>query len=161
MLITSISSFSHTVFYPILDRILILAISSLLSANALNLVQSKILSFACSRVKTLICFWKGGKHGRYRRKYCSAAFTGNMYHTLFSKNGLSYGLYNISLITLSQTNPGFYVSATQVLKILQEKEKIAGNEQFLHFPQCFLFFCRTFCRFPQIQNCRLQTLRRT
>ena len=38
------------------------------------------------------------------------------------------------------------------------KGKIALNEQFLFFPQCFLPIWRTFCHFHQIQNCRLQTL---
>ena len=39
-----------------------------------------------------------------------------------------------------------------------EKGKIARNERFLVFPQCFLPFWRNFCRFHQIQNCRLQSL---
>ena len=36
--------------------------------------------------------------------------------------------------------------------------EIARNEQFLLFPQCFLPVWKTFCHFPQISNCRLQTL---
>ena len=42
-----------------------------------------------------------------------------------------------SPLTLSQTNPGIYVSAVQVLKTLGKGE-IARKEQFLLFPQCFL-----------------------
>ena len=62
-------------------------------------------------------------------------------------------------LTLSQTSPGFYVSALRVLeKTLWEKEKLARNEQFLLFPHCFLHFQRTFCHFHCIKNCRLQTL---
>ena len=38
------------------------------------------------------------------------------------------------------------------------KGEIARNEQFLLFPQCFLYFQRTFYHFHQNQNCRLQTL---
>ena len=38
-----------------------------------------------------------------------------------------------------------------------EKEEIARNEQFLHFSQRFLPVWRTFCRFHQICNCRMQT----
>ena len=36
--------------------------------------------------------------------------------------------------------------------------EIARNEQFLIFPQCFLFFSRTFHHFHQIWKCRLQSL---
>ena len=38
------------------------------------------------------------------------------------------------------------------------KGEIAGNEQFLLFPQCFLPVRRTVFHFHQILNCRLQTL---
>ena len=38
-----------------------------------------------------------------------------------------------------------------------EKGEIAGNEQFLLFPQCFLPFSKTFSCFHQISNGRLQT----
>ena len=38
------------------------------------------------------------------------------------------------------------------------KGEIARNEQFLLFPQCFLTIWKTFCQFPQIWNCSLQTL---
>ena len=37
-------------------------------------------------------------------------------------------------LTLSQTSPGFYVSAVQVLENTVGKEEIARNEQFLLFP---------------------------
>ena len=38
------------------------------------------------------------------------------------------------------------------------KGETAQNEQFLLFQQCFLPSWRTFSHFPQVQNCRLQTL---
>ena len=54
-------------------------------------------------------------------------------------------------LTLSQTSPGFYVSAVQAfLKNTEGKGEIARNEQFLLFPQCFLPVWRTFCHFHQI-----------
>ena len=39
-----------------------------------------------------------------------------------------------------------------------EKGEIARNEQFLLFPKSFLFIWRTFCRFQQNRNRRLQIL---
>ena len=56
------------------------------------------------------------------------------------------------LLTLSQAIPGFYMSAVQVFckkkkKKTVGKREIAHNEQFLHFPQCFLRFWRTFRHF--------------
>ena len=38
------------------------------------------------------------------------------------------------------------------------KGEIAGNEQFLLFPQCFLSFHRTLCHCHQIENCCLKSL---
>ena len=62
-------------------------------------------------------------------------------------------------LTLSQTSPGFYVSAVQVFWInTVGKGEIAHHEQFLLFPQCFLAVKRTFRYFHQMWNCRLQTL---
>ena len=54
MLVTSIFSFSHHAFYPFLNKFKILSHILLLSANAFNLDQSKILSFS----KYLIAFSK-------------------------------------------------------------------------------------------------------
>ena len=63
-------------------------------------------------------------------------------------------------LTLSQTSPGFYVSAVQAfLKNTEGKGEIARNKQFLLFPQCFLPVWRTFCHFHQFQDCRLPTVR--
>ena len=55
---------------------------------------------------------------------------------------------------LFPNNPLFYVSFENTVG----KGEIARNEQFLLFPQCFLAFWRTCCRFPQIQNCHLQII---
>ena len=60
-----------------------------------------------------------------------------------------------SFLTLSQTNPGFYVSVVQVFVKTLGKGEIARKEQCLIFPQCFLPFWRTF---HQVHYCRLQTL---
>ena len=63
------------------------------------------------------------------------------------------------LLTLSQTSPGFYVSAVKVsLKHWGGRGEIAHNEQFLLFPQCFQPFQRTFSHFHKISHCRLQIL---
>ena len=53
----------------------------------------------------------------------------------------------VSCLTLSQTSPGFYVSAVQVFLETVGKGETARNEQFLLFPQCFLTIWRTFCHF--------------
>ena len=42
-------------------------------------------------------------------------------------------------LTLSQTSPGFYMSAVEVFENTVGKGEIACNEQFLLFPQCLLF----------------------
>ena len=47
------------------------------------------------------------------------------------------------MLTLSQTSPGFYVYAVQVLSNTVGKGEIARYEQFLLFPQCFLPTWRT------------------
>ena len=41
-------------------------------------------------------------------------------------------------LTLSQTSPGFYMSAVQSFENTVGKGEIACNEQFLLSPQCFL-----------------------
>ena len=43
-------------------------------------------------------------------------------------------LEEIIFLTLSQTNPGFHMSAAQSFKNTVEKGKIARKEQFLLFP---------------------------
>ena len=61
--------------------------------------------------------------------------------------GNSYNYVQYSFVfplTLSQTSPGFYISAVQVFWKHNGKRKIARNEQFLLFPQCFLSVWRTF-----------------
>ena len=85
---------------------------------------------------------------------------------LSSCNGLNNGWMNSVLhlfqhtgkLTLSQTSPGFYVSAVQVFRNTVGKGEIAHKEQFLLFPYCFLTFWKTFSHVYQISNCRLQTL---
>ena len=49
-------------------------------------------------------------------------------------------------LTLSNTNPGFYMTAVENTV---GKGEIARNEQFLLFPQCFLSFLRTIHHFYQ------------
>ena len=53
-------------------------------------------------------------------------------------------------LTLSQTSPGFYMSAVQVFLNTVGKGEIPRDEQFPLFPQCFLSILRTFCHFHQI-----------
>ena len=55
-----------------------------------------------------------------------------------------------SPLTLSQTSPGFYVSAENLLKTLWGKGEIARNQQFLLFPQCFLPIWRPLCPSHQV-----------
>ena len=62
---------------------------------------------------------------------------------------------NFPSITLSETSPGFYVSAVQVLKILWEKEKLlVGSNHFFPYSVYYLFggFSAIY------QNCLLLTL---
>ena len=61
------------------------------------------------------------------------------------------------LLTLSYTSPGFYACAVHVYGNTVGKGEIAGNEQFLLFPQCFRPIWATFCHFYQNWNCHLQT----
>ena len=61
-------------------------------------------------------------------------------------------------LSLSQTSPGFYVSALNSFENTVGKGEIALNEQFLLFPQCFIPMWRTLCHFHKIENCHLQTL---
>ena len=62
-------------------------------------------------------------------------------------------------LTLSQTSPGFYMScSTNLLKTLQEKEKLLERSNFSFSPWCCLSVWRTFCHFHQLWNCCLQTI---
>ena len=54
------------------------------------------------------------------------------------------------VLTLSQTSPGFYVSAFKVFENTVGKGETARNEQFLLFSQCFLPILRTFCHINQV-----------
>ena len=75
--------------------------------------------------------------------------------------GVTFVICTCCQLTLSQTSPGFYVSAVQLYYPFENtvgKGEIARNEQFLFFPQCFLPVWRSFCHFHQIWYCRLQTL---
>ena len=50
------------------------------------------------------------------------------------------------LLTLSQTSPGYYLSAVRVLKTVG-KEEIARDQQFLFLPQCFSICSENFLSF--------------
>ena len=66
------------------------------------------------------------------------------------------------VLTLSQTNPGFYVSAVQVFENTVEKVEIACNEQLLLFLSVFYPFgelCTIFIKFD-IVVCKFFQLRR-
>ena len=88
MLVTSIFSYSHSVSNLSKGEIVILATFNLLSANAFNLVTSKILSFAKGLIKERIF-------------YISVVDT-------FCTNG---GIFYISVVDTFCTNGGiFYIS---------------------------------------------------
>ena len=50
-------------------------------------------------------------------------------------------------LTLSQTSPGFLMSAEQSFENTVGKGEIARNEQFLLFPLCFLILFENFLSF--------------
>ena len=81
---------------------------------------------------------------------------------LFNLKQMSHNLTKW-VLTLSQTSPGFYLSAVQVFKNTVRKGEIARNEQFLLFPQCFPYpleeFSSFFIKF-EIVVCRLFQLGR-
>ena len=57
-----------------------------------------------------------------------------------------------------QNKPIFTHLQYKIFENTVGKGEIAFYEQFLLFPQRFQLFWRTFHHFPQVQNCRLQTL---
>ena len=72
-----------------------------------------------------------------------------------------YLLNSSRSLTLSQTILGFYVSAVQLYKSVENtvgNGELARNKQFLHFSQSFLPVLETFFHFYQVRNCCLQTL---
>ena len=64
----------------------------------------------------------------------------------------------ISLFTLSQTSPGFYMSAVQVFWKHSGKKRNSSWRAISPFLQCFLPIRRNFCHFHQVLNCRLLPL---
>ena len=52
----------------------------------------------------------------------------------------------MSVLTLSQTSPCFYVSAVQVFENTVGKGEITRNKQFLLFARCVLPYLRTLRR---------------
>ena len=99
--------------------------------------------FASRALKTDACHGKGEKH-------CEICY---QYFLTFSfSHNVSKCFPSLCCLTLSQTSPGFYVSAVQVFwKPMWEKEIFL-------FSQCFLPVWRTLCHFPQNWSCHLQTL---
>ena len=73
-------------------------------------------------------------------------------------DNLNAEVFHLNL-TLSQTSPCFSCLQYKSFVNTVRKGEIANYEQFLLFPQCFLPFWRTFCHFPQIQNCHLHSRR--
>ena len=80
--------------------------------------------------KDTICPWNGEKYGGKRRKSCWSVFYPCT--TLFLKGICLWGCYSLDFVlwslTLSQTSPGFYVSAVQVFESTVGKGEIARNE---------------------------------
>ena len=67
----------------------------------------------------------------------------------------------IYCLTLSQTNPVFYVYAVDVFRKHCGKRRNASNEQFLLFPHCFLPFGEVSAIFIKFENvvCKLFQLK--
>ena len=80
---------------------------------------AKMSEFALGRVKNIMT-----------KREIAGYLLFSPFHTIFSKDFFpiiieSWDCWRVKvLLTLSQTNPGFYVSAVQVLKRLWEKEKL-------------------------------------
>ena len=78
MLVTSIFSFSHNVFIPIKDKIIIILVNYiLLSANAFYLDQPRILSVGKKLISSKFCYYtltnrmqRGGKFWLVHKKAC-------------------------------------------------------------------------------------------
>ena len=78
-----------------------------------------------------------------------------------SRYGKIWRTYLLSLsmaLTYSHTMTPFDATGKQAFRKHCGQRRIACNEQFLLFPQCFLPVWITFCHFHQIWNCRLQSL---
>ena len=74
-----------------------------------------------------------------------SSFSRNVFKGLLSQGHLKSQLCG-EVLTLSQTSPGFYVSAVQVLKTLWEKQKLLVMSNF-SFSQCFLPVKGAVCHF--------------
>ena len=117
---------------------------NLLSANAVSLVTSKILSFG----KGLIL-----NHDTQRSKY-SAQILSTLLIQISVEILTHYNL--VSKIKGQTFNPlpskpwFLHVCSTSLLKTLLEKKKLLITSNFSSFSQCFLPFCRTFHHFHQI-----------
>ena len=67
------------------------------------------------------------------------SFSNNVFKKLLSQSCYKFGLCGKEL-TLSQTSPGFYVSAVEVLKTLWEKEKLLVTSNFSFSHSVFIRF---------------------
>ena len=77
------------------------------------------------------------------------SYTLHVFIRLVLQTRKNQGLFGKGL-TLSKTNPCFYVSAVwESFKNIVGKEETAHDEQFLLFPLCELPSWRTFCHFHQ------------
>ena len=63
----------------------------------------------------------------------------------------------MTALTLSQTSPGFYVSAVQIFWKHCRKRRNCSLRTISPFPHSFLSVWRVSCHFQQIWNCCLQT----
>ena len=94
-------------------------------------------------------WWKWWKVLKIGRKHCGIRRNWSLVW-LFGKdlkNKCFSTFLKWQILILSQTSPGFYMSAVEVFWNTEGKGDIACYEQFLCFPQCFLPIWRTFCHF--------------
>ena len=149
MLVTSIFFFSDNVFkmFSLLGSLKLKiswqSVGSLRYNKILELVQIEIISSRNIKFdsKTTFPFWKGGKHCGERRKMPISSFA-YLIRTMFS-----YAFFPTVPLSLSKTTQCFTWLLHKSFENTVGKGEIARNEQFLLFPQCFLFFLRTFRHF--------------
>ena len=153
MLVTSIFSFSHNVFYSIKYRIFFLLLFNLSAANALNLVSSKTLSFG-NGLSQARC-WKKAKRLLWTVQIkiwpqvftvWSLIYTLNLVEIKIDSKRQLNSVPNDKILDLYKLKAfaDNYLNVNQKLKFaLRSLENIvgkgenAGYQHFLLFPQCF------------------------
>ena len=139
------------VFYSIKEKNIILETLNLSSANAFNLVTSKILSFGkglnvkkgylrkAVTVIYLYCLKAPLHHKNIIFSNATSSFS------RFIAQSVTWKEYCLEYwLTLSQTSPGFMCLQYKSFENTVGKGEIAHHEQFLLFPKSFLSIRKTF-----------------